>query len=234
MSSESQRHFAGCCKPARPGRTRWAALLSAGLLCWTSGFGLLAREESAPKQENAGPTRAPKKEAASKPTGSVVYRKEARIVLGDARTARGLALFRAEKELTFKHTTGGISYSKRFAVDEIETIRIRQWRGQFVRRNKQGEIYRFEPYEFEVRLKSGATLARKGQFLAFLKQFVLQNDNGRVMLFTFWVDLRRPDGSWFTGMRGNERTEAHKDVVRMIEFVKPKPEPDPDPDPDPE
>lgn len=163
-------------------------------------------------------------------TKAPVHRREARIVLGDGRIVRGVALFRSEKQITLQHHSGGVAYSKRFDVSEIETIRVRQWRARFVRRAKQGEIFHLEPYEFEVRLKSGATLTRKGSFLPFLKQFPIENDNGRVMLFTFWIDLKRPDGSWYTGMQGSERTEGHKDVVRLIEFVKPRPETDPDPD----
>ena len=229
MSNELQLLFAASSETIKgSSRAFWLIGLGACLMLRAGSLGAQGAPTPEPEQERPAPGRASKKEPTAKTSPAIVHRKTARIVLGDGRTVRGLALFRAPTAVTFKHMRAGIAYSKRFDVSEIESIRIRQWRARFVRRSKDGEIFHFEPYEFEVRLKSGATLARKGSFFSFLKQFPIQNDNGRVLLFTFWVDLRKADGSWYTGMQGTERTEAHKDVVRMVEFVAPKPEPESD------
>ncbi len=223
MWNESQLPCAACCKAFAFRRSVGALCLLLALLTpahVSSEDAPDAPEPRAPKtQERPAPARTSKSNQAT----TVAYRREARVVLGDGRTVRGFVVFRAPKQLAFEHTRSGVRYTKRFPIEEMESVRIRQWQSVFVRRNKQGEVFRFEPLEFEVRLKSGATLSRSGSFLPFLQQFGLVNDDGRVQLFAFWMDLRRADGTWFTGMQGSKRAEAHKDVVRMIEFVQPKP-----------
>ena len=58
-------------------------------------------------------------------------------------------------------------------------------------------------------------------YASMTPEAVLENKNGKVALFTFWVDLKRPDGKWHTGLSGPEsgvRVMCHPEVVRRIDF----------------
>lgn len=174
----------------------------------------------------AEPRRASTKQQNNQPLHSRV----ARIVLGDGRVVRGTVKFKAPKRLRLKHLKSGVRYTKEFPVEEIESVRVRKWRGRFIKRNKDGEVFEFAPHEYEVRLRSGMVLSRQGNLLPFLKTLPLQNSDGQLTIFSFWLDLRRADGSWFTGMKGSERTECHKDVLKQIEFIVPKADAHDEPD----
>lgn len=51
----------------------------------------------------------------------------------------------------------------------------------------------------------------------------IKNNNGETTLFSFWVDLKYPDGKWYSGLpslKPNQefREDCLKDVVKMIEW----------------
>ncbi|MCE9599741.1 MAG: hypothetical protein K8S54_17410 [Spirochaetia bacterium] len=148
---------------------------------------------------------------------------ESRMTLGDGRSVRGLIRFKAPETLTLTHESEGIKYEKRIGMMEIAHVEITKWKGKFIKENKSGMIYEFVPEEYKIRLRDGGELRRSGDFFAFFKQFKTENRNGNVTLFTYWIDLKKPDGTWHTGIGGPDtglRVVCHPDTVRKIEFEK--------------
>ncbi len=148
---------------------------------------------------------------------------ESRLTLGDGRVVRGRLRFQAPEKLRLTHEADGVQYEKSIGMGEIASIEILKWKGKFLRENKSGMVYEFAPEEFRIRLKDGHELRKTGGFFPFLKKVAMENKNGQIQVFTFWMDLKKPDGTWFTGINGPEsglRNTCHGDVVRRIDFDK--------------
>ena len=163
----------------------------------------------------------PIKKPQRKKNSAVLYAQDVRVVLGDNRVIRGKILFRAPKKIIVRHFKKGISYSKAVRIEDISFIQIKKWKSRFIKKNKAGEIFQFEVAESVLRLKDGSLLVKSGRLFPFLRQFPVSNANGRVFLFTYWIDLLRSNGSWYTGMpvlNGRLRNMCYRDVVKKIEF----------------
>ncbi len=86
---------------------------------------------------------------------------------------------------------------------------------------RDGQVFRFEANRALYILNDGARLVVDGPLFPFLNDFALSNQHGAVRVFSFWIDLQKPDGSWYTGMQGpagGERTMPHPDVLTRIVF----------------
>lgn len=142
------------------------------------------------------------------------------VTLGDGRRLKGKIRVRLPERLSIVHTVEGIQYRKLVRPEEIRSIEFKRWRGRLVRQQETGQIFQFDVDRYHIELNSGQVLKRDGELFAFLNQFVLENENGTVQLFSFWGDLQKKDGSWFTGMQGpsTSRKAAHKDVIQRIQF----------------
>lgn len=151
------------------------------------------------------------------------------VTLGDGRVLEGRLPVDAPKRFTIQHHIDGITYHKEIKISELKGIKIKSWSGHVVGERKEGKVYEFRPAEFEILLPEGSFHSVPTAALAFLNQFPVYNQNGRVYLFSFWRDLQRADGSWFTGMKGRARTRriCHADVVQkiMIQSVQRAPKP---------
>lgn len=178
-----------------------------------------------PRRETPQPARDPGKDSPEKSEKteppSRQYSVSAKMTLGDGKTVRGQIRFAAPEKMQLAHESGGVRYERQLSPDEISSVEILRWKHKFIRENKSGLVYEFVPDEVRIRLKDGGELKRSGPIFSFLRQFTLENKNGKVALFTFWVDLKRPDGKWHTGLSGPEsglRVMCHPEVVRRIDF----------------
>lgn len=142
------------------------------------------------------------------------------VTLGDGRQLKGKIRVRVPERLSIVHTVDGIQYRKIVRPEEIRAIKFKRWRGRLVRQQETGQIFQFDVDRYALELTNGQILNRDGELFRFLTQFVLENENGSVQLFSFWGDLQKKDGSWFTGMKGpsTSRVACHKDVIQRIEF----------------
>ncbi|MCB1167322.1 MAG: hypothetical protein KDK37_11265 [Leptospiraceae bacterium] len=150
------------------------------------------------------------------------YTARAKITLGDDRSVKGKSTFQAPETFIFQHNRDGVLYEKTIHAKDVRALHFEKWKPVKVGENKEGDVYRFEVTSFQIELKDGYTLQVNNGIPAFWQSFVLENDNGRVRFFTYWMDLLKKDsGKWFTGMEGpasGERSFCHKDVIRSIEF----------------
>ena len=185
--------------------------------------------ENAPKSDREKNVR--RKDAPKEDPG-VLHSLDVRVTLGDGRIVRGKMHFRAPEKFAVQHTRQGVAYTKVIGVQDLRAIEFRKWKSNFRRRNKEGEIFWFEVAETRIELKSGGALVKPGSF-PFLKRVLMENANGRAYFYSFWIDLLRPDGRWYTGMpalQGQTRAECFKDVIKRIEFTSAESEPDPESD----
>ncbi len=152
----------------------------------------------------------------------VHFHSEVRIVLGDGRNLNGRLTLKTPAEMTIHHSLSGVKYQKVIRMKDISSISFRSWQGEKLRQNKVGQVYRFNVASYAIALKSGQALAVKGEIFPFLKEFQLNNANGTVKLFSFWMDLYKKDGSWYTNISGPQdgrRLTCHRDVVKSISFT---------------
>ncbi len=162
-----------------------------------------------------------KKEEKKVQEKGTLYRLNVSVTLGDGRKVEGILSLRAPDSFTLRHSREGITYEKKLSLPGIRAVEIRRWKGIPVRKNRQGEIYRFEPASYVVELKDDSNLVHEGELFSFLKEPLLKNRNGSVKLFSYWLDLRREDNTWYTGMEGpvdGFRNVPHKDVIKRIDF----------------
>lgn len=172
------------------------------------------------KQEKQPPAESPAKSEKNEST-SRQYSLSAKMTFGSGKTVRGQVRISAPEQMNLSHEAGGVRYSAQISPDDISSIEILKWKHKFVRENKSGLVYEFIPDEVRIRLKDGGEMKQSGPIFSFLKQFNVENKNGKVTLFTFWLDLKKPDGSWHTGLTGPDsgvRVMCHPEVVRRIDF----------------
>lgn len=143
-----------------------------------------------------------------------------RITLGDGRLVSGTIQFRAPDTLQLEHRKDGLVYRKMVRIHDLEKVEIHRWSGEILRESREGKVYEFHPSEYTLELKNDQSLRVQAGLFAFLSTFTLENENGKVSLFTFWRDFLTPEGKWHTGLvgSGTSRTSPHPDVVRQIEF----------------
>ncbi|MBE7437667.1 MAG: hypothetical protein HS115_04360 [Spirochaetales bacterium] len=147
------------------------------------------------------------------------YTLPVKVTLGDGRTVQGKVEFQAPREMLLQHTRDQITYEKLLRIADIGSIEFLQWNGRKVKDSRDGSVFEFRPAELVLTLKSGQELQRSGE-LPFLNEFVLSNENGRVKFFTYWLDLRKADGTWYTAIEGPQlkRKVCHKDIIKKIDF----------------
>ena len=153
------------------------------------------------------------------------YNMPVEIHLGDKRSLSGKIHFKSEKKLTVNHEREGILYKKTFLVDDIEEIEIKKWKGLQLKKTKEGDVYQFNSAVYKITLKDKTSLQVNDEILSFLGKIDLINKNGSVTLFTYWLDLQKSSGEWYTGMTGPAsgfRITPHKDVIQKIVFEKNK------------
>jgi hypothetical protein len=174
-------------------------------------------------QNYHSPEDAPKRESAGRPEGDTpTISLNLSITLCDGRTAEGSVELKTEDTLTIRHSKDGIAYTKRVGFSELRSISLKRWKGQSVRESKDGTIFRFDPAEYLIELRDKSTLHIADEIFPFLKEFSLKNGNGLVQLYTYWIDLQKKDGTWYTGMEGpgnGKRITCHSDVVKKIDFL---------------
>lgn len=173
-----------------------------------------------PERSGKTPSKTPEKPSGKKNDRNYVLK--TRITLGDGRVIPGTIRFRAPKKLTVRHIKDGVPYTRTIRITEIGRIENRAWKAEFLRRNRQGEVFQFDVSSFDLILKDKTPLHLQGALYPFLKRLQLQNDNGRVILYTYWIDLLRKDGTWYTGLPllpGRIRKKCHRDVIRRIDFI---------------
>ncbi|MCB1173330.1 MAG: hypothetical protein KDK39_07195 [Leptospiraceae bacterium] len=182
-------------------------------------------DQKDPNQANPDKTPAKESAANSKQSQSKAWLIELLLTLGDGRQLKGELPVEAPEKFKLNHVKDGIQYQKEVHLADIERIEIERWSGSLVSSKKQGQLYEFRPSRIMVQLRGGYTLEALGDAFAFLGSFPVYNQNGRVQLFSFWLDLQKADGSWYTGMSGphSSRKIPHKDVVRVLEFKSVKP-----------
>lgn len=145
------------------------------------------------------------------------------LTLCDGRTIRGESANKSEA-INFEHTKDGILYKKKLSYSELDSIKIDSWELKQKREDKKGISYDLLPKKIRIRTKSGEVFY-KDTGLSDLKllNFEIKNSNGTANLFSYWIDLKYPNGTWFSGLPSLKndsgfREDCLKDVVRMIEW----------------
>lgn len=149
------------------------------------------------------------------------YILQVQATLGDNRTVSGKLPLKAPQKLKIKHFMQKIQYEKEITLNQIKMIKIISWKGKLVGQKKQGDLYRFSPVIYRVYLTDDTVLETNGFNFQFLNQFPVFNSHGKVYLYSWWLDLKKKDDSWHTGLSGptNNRIVCHKDVVQKITFL---------------
>ena len=142
-------------------------------------------------------------------------------MLGNGREVTGSTELRTPETLVVRHTRDGILYEKTISIRDIASIELKRWEGRLVAQRSEGDLYRFSVRDYQIEMRDGFQMTVQGNFLPFLEQVVLENANGSVTLFSYWLDLLRQDGTWFTGLSGpvaGTRVVCHEDVIKKILF----------------
>ena len=142
--------------------------------------------------------------------------------MGDGRSVSGSIKLKVPPQIRIEHSKDGINYYKDIRMEDINFIELKAWKGRFLKRKSQGEVYRFEVSRYVLHLNSGQALIHRGEILPFLREFSLSNENGKVRLYSYWLDLYTKEGTWHTGMQGafgKERVLCHAAVVKKISFI---------------
>ncbi len=154
-------------------------------------------------------------------TNPASIRKNVAVTLCDGREVKGFLDFKNEG-LTFAHVKDGISYKKKISWNELYSIRIESWEMKPKKEDKKGQPYDLIPARVRLQMKSGEKYIKETGVADFqFLNLTIENANGQAQLFTYWVDLRYPNGSWFSGLSltGNsesQREDCLKDVVRSV------------------
>ncbi|MBX7056903.1 MAG: hypothetical protein K1X75_02475 [Leptospirales bacterium] len=182
------------------------------------------RATEAPAPDPAGVNPGPGSEtqnSSSRGAEAPLHSAAARIYLGDGRLISGRISFRTPERFVLRHIADGVAYERPVSLAELRTVEVKRWRGRPGRELRDGQVYRFEPDRTLYILADGSRLLVEGPILPFLSDFPLANQHGAVRFFTFWMDLLKADGSWYTGISGptsGERTMCHPDVIKRIVF----------------
>ena len=149
------------------------------------------------------------------------FRKDIQVILGDGRKLSGSIKLKVPPQIRIEHSKDEIDYYKDIRMEDIDFIELKAWKGRYLKRKAQGELYRFEVSRYVIHLSSGQSLIHRGGLLPFLRNFSLSNENGEVHLYSYWMDLYTKEESWHTGLQGplgKERVLCHAAVVKKISF----------------
>ena len=150
-----------------------------------------------------------------------VTRKNVSVTLCDGREVKGFLDLRNDG-LQFSHTKEGIQYKKRIGWNELYSIRIESWELKPKTEDKKGIPFDLLPSRIRLQTKTGERYFKENGVADFqFLNLTIENANGQAQLFTYWVDLKYPNGTWFSGLPplpGAEtfREDCFKDVVRSV------------------
>lgn len=172
-------------------------------------------------RQNQNPTQNPPGRQPAENENDQDFELRARLVLGDGRTLSGKIRLRAPERFTIRHTRQGVQYNKPVQMRDIRAIEMIKWSGKELRQNRSGSVYEFDVSEFKITFADNTSVVVSGELFTFFKSFSFENSNGRVTLYTYWMDLLQKDGQWYTGLDGpaSRRTACHKDAVKKISFT---------------
>ncbi len=195
------------------------------LILQICNFNLLFSDPKPPKEPTSPTVGTEDKKEDRDARGDVREKKTAvqSLTLCDGRTLRGEAEGMGEG-FQFSHLKDGIEYKKKLKWDEVESIKIDSWELKQKKEEKKGISFEAVPKRVRIRTKNGEVYY-KDSGLADIKllNLSIKNNNGTATVFSYWIDLKYPNGSWFSGLpplKGESllREECYKDVVRMIEW----------------
>jgi hypothetical protein len=193
-------------------------------LCLSS-FHILSADPKAPKEPTPPTIGGEEKKEDRDARGDLREKRTAVqiLTLCDGRTIRGEAEGMGEG-FQFSHLKDGIEYKKKLKWDEVESIKIDSWELKQKKEEKKGISFEAMPKRVRIRTRNGE-IFYKDSGLADIKLLNLsvKNNNGMATVFSYWIDLQYPNGTWFSGLPKlkNEtlvREECFKDVVRMMEW----------------
>lgn len=145
------------------------------------------------------------------------------LTLCDGRTVRGESEGMGDG-FHFVHWKDGIEYKKKLKWDEVESIKIDSWELKQKKEEKKGISFEALPKRVRIRTRNGEVFY-KDSGLADIKllNLTVKNNNGTATVFSYWIDLKYPNGSWYSGLpqlKGDSlvREDCFKDVVRVIEW----------------
>ncbi|MCB1322505.1 MAG: hypothetical protein KDK34_19750 [Leptospiraceae bacterium] len=140
---------------------------------------------------------------------------------GDGREVRGTLQIRAPETIIIRHVHQDNEYEKVVRVRDIEQIEIKRWQGRVINQKEEGAVYQFDVSQFEISIAGQEPINIYGQLPVFFRELVIENEHGRIYLFSFWLDLLKNEGGWWTGMEGpanGSRVVCHSDVIKTIEL----------------
>ncbi|EMY70825.1 hypothetical protein [Leptospira vanthielii] len=145
------------------------------------------------------------------------------LTLCDGRTVRGESSS-GSQSMSFEHSKDGILYKKKLTVSELDSVRIDSWELKQKREEKKGITYEVVPKKIRIRTRNGEVFYKEtGVSDLKLLNIEIKNNNGETTLFSYWVDLKYPDGKWYSGLPmikqdQGTREDCLKDVVKMVEW----------------
>lgn len=147
---------------------------------------------------------------------------KAEITLCDGRVIKGFIEIQLPENIVILHEVNGLEFSKELEMEEIYSITFLAWSPELVENKpNKGKIYKFSVSRYSIELKDSLELKVIKKIPDFIEKFSFKNKMGRVTLYTYWIDLLKPDNSWYTGLNGPENGErifCYKDVVKKITF----------------
>lgn len=144
------------------------------------------------------------------------------ITLCDGRTLTGIIELNVPEKIIINHEVNGLEFTKELEVEEIYSFLFTGWSPELIENKpNKGKVYKFYVSRFSVELKDSLELKVVKKIPEFIEKFSFKNRMGKVILYTYWMDLLKPDNTWYTGLNGpenGERTFCYKDVVKKIVF----------------
>lgn len=147
---------------------------------------------------------------------------KAEITLCDGRTLTGIIELNIPEKFIINHEVNGLEFTKELEMEEIYSFLFIGWSPELVENKpNKGKIYKFYVSRFSIELKDSLELKVVKKIPEFIEKFSFKNKMGKVVLYTYWMDLLKPDNTWYTGLSGpenGERSFCYKDVVKKIVF----------------
>ena len=181
----------------------------------------LSSQKKLPYIENSYRQASSQKNTNPKPL--INFKTHTQILLGNGRSLNGSIQLNVPPQIRIEHSKDGINYYKDIRMEDIGLIELKAWEGRYLKRKPGGgEVYRFEVSRYVIHLQDGQSLVHQGELFPFLRDFDLSNQNGKVRLYSYWLDLYSKEGNWHTGMKGDigkERVLCHSAVIKKISFT---------------
>lgn len=145
------------------------------------------------------------------------------VALCDGRTLKGKVQLELPDSISFVHVVDGLEFQKRVRPGDIRSIEFERWAPSEMEQRKTGRIFRFDVTRFRVELSNQVILTVEKPMPSYLGHMTFSNKNGNILLYSYWMDLLKPDNTWYTGIQGpanGDRTFCHKDVIKKLTFSK--------------